>query len=207
MLTWFCETFCCFLLRFHDRLRSQNEHPDAVNDDRLESGHSVFQPSAFRHHHNHQGSTPSPPRAIPMGPIYPGGPPPTAKRQKRSPPRTVPRAVPLPVRYPPSQTPTGKHFRHNKPVPDRMKPLPPLRGSFNDWDPGLRGGVPTTETFGEEKPPASGSCVGLRTPAPAYDSAALSGMQSVSPPLTRDAGGFLPVTEEVDKACQVKVSF
>lgn len=202
MCTWFCETFCCFLIRFQDRLRCQNEH--ASTDDRLQTGHYVFAPPVP--HHRYQGNTSSPPRAIPLAPIYPGGPPPSAKCKKPSPPRTVPRSVPLPVRYPPSQTPTGKHFRHNKPLPNRMKPLPPLRTSVDGRGRGLREGVRTSETLGTKKPPLSSSYATFRTPAPADISTVSSGQQSMSPASVRSAGRFPAVNEEMDKPYHVQVS-
>lgn len=210
MCTWFCETFCCFLLHFQHRLWSRKDEDDTADDGRLESGQPSFNNNNIRiSQHRYQGNTPSPPRSIPLAPIYPGGPPATAptaaKRKKRSPPPTVPRAVPLPVRYPPGQTPTGKHFRHSRhyrPVPNRMKPLPPLKPSFDDRS---RGTQQTTGTLDAEKPPLSDSYATLLTPAPVNVSPISSPRRSGSPVSVRSAGGVSAVVEEMDETHNVKV--
>ncbi|KAL8938492.1 MAG: hypothetical protein Q9211_003181 [Gyalolechia sp. 1 TL-2023] len=180
MGNWFCETFCCFLIRFQNRLRSQNQQ-DAVGD-RLECGQPVLSPPVF--HHGYQGETSAPSRPIPLAPVYPGGDPRSAKRKTRPPSRTIPRSVPLPVRYPRSQTPTGKHFRHNRPAPNRMKTLPPLRISVDDR------GIETTEPLATDKPPLNSSYATFPTQAPAYSSAVSWRQQPMSPASTLIHCGF-----------------
>lgn len=200
MCTWFCETFCCFLIRFQHHLRYRKE--DDSTGDHLESGEPTFHNPVF--HHRYQGNTPSPPTPIPLAPTYPGGPPHTAKRKKRSPPPTVPRAVPLPVRYPPGQTPTGKNFRHHRPVPNRMKPLPPLIPSFDKRSQSLKAGGQTTEGSATEKPTLSDSHGSFLTPAPVNVSPMSSPRHSVSLVSVQSVGGISAVAEETDATQDVK---
>ncbi|KAL8762070.1 MAG: hypothetical protein Q9184_001878 [Pyrenodesmia sp. 2 TL-2023] len=197
MSVWrsFCETFCCFLLPFLNWLRSTKRNRDA--DDNIERGDSIF--TLPRTHQQHQRQHSSSSRPIPLAPIYPGRQPSSSapKPKKHSPPRTLPRSIPLPVNYPPTQTPTGKHFRHHKPVANRMKPLPPLRTTFDG------GGrvKETSSTFEssrtDKSPTGSSSDATFRTPAPAYSSAAPSAKRTASPISMPSVGGFPMLLEEL----------
>ncbi|KAI4247726.1 MAG: hypothetical protein L6R40_001312 [Gallowayella cf. fulva] len=205
MCTWFCETFCCFLLRFRNWMRNPDD--DIDGDDRLESGHSIYALHDLpRQHQQHQ---PPPSRPIPLAPTYRGGPP-TSNTKNGSPPRLAPRSVPLPVRYPPTETPTGKHFPHESPPPDRMKPLPPLRTTFDGGGIGVeKGNGGVIDRSSVSKPTTStGSATFHTPPTPAYISAAppeLSTTSTASGPRAGAGGGF-PFLQEIDKPFSVQSS-
>ncbi|KAI4156651.1 MAG: hypothetical protein L6R39_001078 [Caloplaca ligustica] len=167
-------------------------------------GDSIF--ALPKPRHPHQPYRPPPhPRTIYLAPIYPGGPPssPAPSRKKRSPPRTILRSLPLPVNYPPSQTPTGKNFKHERPAPNRMKPLPPLRATFDGG--GTVGKARTGALDGisrSNKPTTAGSSntATSRTPAPAYSSGEPATKQQMSPASAPSAGGFPTLLEEWETA-------
>ncbi|KAL8829153.1 MAG: hypothetical protein Q9170_006294 [Blastenia crenularia] len=206
MCTWFCETFCCFLLRFHHWLRPWNKY-----DDLEEHGDSLPLTNRnhnYNHHYDHRGhfSPPNPnlippsypPSSsssstqnnksdIPLAPFHADGSPVSSIRKKHAPPRTVPRAVPLPVRYPPAQTPTGKNFRY-KPAPNRMKPLPPLRRTFDGGGKAVQDAMRTM--IGVEEPrKGGGDDNAVRAPPPAYFSKGAPRRKPVPPVLVLDGGG------------------
>ncbi|KAL8889643.1 MAG: hypothetical protein Q9215_003102 [Flavoplaca cf. flavocitrina] len=195
MCTYFCETFCCFFLQFRDWLYYPRDN--VAGDAHLESGDSIYALPNLRP--RYQQEQPQPPAPLPMPTIYPGGPP---APKRPLPPRLNPRSVPLPVRYPPTETPTGKHFRHRSAPPNRMKPLPPLRTTFDGG-----GGVESGRgKGGGEKPATSSSNATFSTPAPAYFSAAPSetpAASAVSVPKAGGGGGF-PFLRELDKPFSVE---
>lgn len=200
MCTWFCETFCCFFLRFRNWLQYRRD--DTARDDHLESGDSIYAlPHLSPRYQQHQ---PQPPRHLPMPTIYPGGPATSQVPKRSSPQRLNPRSVPLPVNYPPAETPTGKNFSHRSAPPNRMKPLPPLRTTFDGG-----GSVEATRATDSVLQPASGgSSTTFTTPALAYFSAAPSeSLEStaVSVPITRGARGF-PFLPQLDKPLSIEVS-
>ncbi|KAL8993166.1 MAG: hypothetical protein Q9169_006552 [Polycauliona sp. 2 TL-2023] len=215
MSTWFCETFCCFFLRFRNWL----QHPRDIvaGDDHLEAGVSIYAlPNLTPRYQQHQ---PQPPSPLPMPTVYPGGPLTSHAPKKHLPPRLNPRSVPLPVNYPSTETPTGKNFKHRSTPPNRMKPLPPLRTTFDGG-----GGVDGRKgTRSIPKPTTSSSNATLSTPAPPYFSDAPSS-SAASVPRTgkgegavegeRGAGegrreakaeGF-PFLRELDKSFSVDIS-
>ena len=197
MCTYFCETFCCFFLRFRDWLYYPRDN--VAGDAHLESGESIYALPNLRP--RNQQEQPQPPAPLPMPTIYPGRPP---APKRPSPPRLNPRSIPLPVRYPPTETPTGKHFRHRSVPPNRMKPLPPLRTTFDGGGAVESGGG----NGGGEKPTTSSSNATFSTPAPAYFSAAPSetpAASAVSVPKAGGGGGF-PFLRELDKPFSVEVS-
>ncbi|KAL8694900.1 MAG: hypothetical protein Q9218_000564 [Villophora microphyllina] len=202
MCTWFCETFCCFLLRFQDNFH--HRHDDGAGDDHLESGDSIYAlPDRHRAYQQQNMDHPLS-RPIELTTIYPGGSPSSPSsnpRPKRLPPRTVPRSVPLPVHYPPSETPTGKHFRFNKPTPNRMKPLPPLRTTFDGGGAGEVQGM-GVKGSAVEKPTTSSSNSTSITPALTYGSAAPSDVPSTSAASVPNMG--LPLVQELDKPFHVE---
>ncbi|CAL8575382.1 hypothetical protein XPA_001310 [Xanthoria parietina] len=190
MCTWFCETFCCFFLRFRSWLQYRRDH--AARDDHLESGDSIYAlPDLSPRYQQHQ---PQPPRPLPMPTIYPGGPP-ASLAPKSSPPRLNPRSVPLPVNYPPAETPTGKNFSHRSAPPNRMKPLPPLRTTFD-------GGGSVEGRRGTDSVRQPSSSTSFTTPAAPSES--LEGT-AVSVPIIRGARGF-PFLQQLDKPLSIEVS-
>lgn len=200
MCTWFCETFCCFFLRFRNWLQYRRDQ--AAGDDHLESGDSIYAlPHLSPRYQQHQ---PQPTRPLPMPTIYPSGPPASQAPKRSSPPRLNPRSVPLPVNYPPAEIPTGKNFSHRPAPPNRMKPLPPLRTTFDGG-----GSVEATRGTDSVRQPTSGSSsTTFTTPAPAYFSAAPSeSLEStaVSVPIIRGARGF-PFLQQLDKPLSIEVS-
>ncbi|KAL8972049.1 MAG: hypothetical protein Q9183_000749 [Haloplaca sp. 2 TL-2023] len=196
MCIWFCETFCCFLLRFKHGLRRGNDDAD------LEPGESIYALPNLRppHQPNTQSSQAAP---IALNPIYPGGP---ASTSSSSPARSAPRSVPLPVNYPLNQTPTGKHFKINKPKPNRMKPLPPLRTTF---DGGGNGGAPGDSGDAEmyssvvEKGVTSTSMPTSRATDLTYGESAATTTVAASGPSGK---GRLPWLDKPDKPFHVEVS-
>lgn len=203
MCNWFCETFCCFFLRFGNWL--QHRRDNVAGDDHLESGDSIY--ALPNLNPRYQQNQPQPPRPLPMPTTYPGGPPASQAPKRPSPPRLNPRSAPLPVHYPPTETPTGKHFRQRSAPPNRMKPLPPLRTTFDGGGTGERG----KGTSGVSKPTTGNSNTTFPTPAPAYFSAAPSDLPestvvSVSRAGGAVGGGGFPFLQEPDKPFSVEVS-
>ncbi|KAL8946781.1 MAG: hypothetical protein Q9222_006870 [Ikaeria aurantiellina] len=91
------------------------------------------------------------------------------------------------------QTPTGKNF-HQKPSPNRMKPLPPLRTTFDGG--GGEGARAKSKEVTADKPTTSGSDTTFQTPAPTYFSAAPSGVPSTAASVPR--AGALPFVQETN---------
>ncbi|KAL9586664.1 MAG: hypothetical protein Q9212_000733, partial [Teloschistes hypoglaucus] len=210
MCTWFCETFCCFLLRFHHR----HNHL-AGQDEGLESGDSIYAlpdppRRAYQQHHRRPDLPHS--RPIELSTIYPGASPSSStfssspRGTTRFPPRTAPPSVPLPVRYPQSETPTGKNFGfNNKSTANRMKPLPPLRTTFDGGGDVVRGTAGKASASAEKSMTRSGGSnnTSSNTPALTYGSAvSSSGAPSASAASVPGMG--LPLAQELDKPFHVE---
>ncbi|KAL9607284.1 MAG: hypothetical protein Q9167_007787, partial [Letrouitia subvulpina] len=159
MCVWFCETFCCFLLRFRDRLSPRRRSQDSDAFD-IEPGPSVYALPRRDPYFQHVPAQPPPILTAPAQPAQAAT-------------RTTPRSRPLPVVYPDQQASATQPSK-NKTAPNRMKPLPPLRTTFDG------GGGQGVDHPSSKKPTSSGSNFTFRTPAPPYASAS-SNPSLVSP--------------------------
>ncbi|KAL9590159.1 MAG: hypothetical protein Q9203_001013 [Teloschistes exilis] len=93
----------------------------------------------------------------------------------------------------PSDTPTGKNFRFNRPAANRMKPLPPLRTTFDGGGDDVARG---TLMKGKSTTSSSGS---NNTPALTYGSAVSSSLGAPSMSAASVPGMGLPLVQELDK--------
>ncbi|KAI4158856.1 MAG: hypothetical protein LQ342_007092 [Letrouitia transgressa] len=159
MCVWFCETFCCFLLRFRDRISPGRRSQDSDAFD-IEPGPSVYALPRRDPYFQHVPAQSSPILTAPAQPV-------------QGVTRTTPRSRPLPVVYPDQQASATQPSK-GKTAPNRMKPLPPLRTTFDG------GGGQVVGHSSTKKPTSSGSNATFRTPAPPYASAS-SNPSLVSP--------------------------
>ncbi|KAL8741224.1 MAG: hypothetical protein Q9190_006152 [Brigantiaea leucoxantha] len=176
MCIWFCETFCCFLLNFREWLFPRHRRSQDFSEGfDIEPGPSVYALPQRRPYPRQQ----TPVRAPPI----------RAAAPSPSRPRTTPRSVPLPVVYPDQEgsaasSTTTTNTRVGKPSPNRMKPLPPIRTTF---DGGGRREKGTGSSGVDEFATGGSSNATFRSPSSAYVSSSNPASDSPVPPYTYGA--------------------